>query len=77
MSEDRSMPNIAELVEKYHQAVYRYAFRLSGSAADAEDLTQQAFLAAQQKVGQLRKPESASHERSRGAADGQLRLPDR
>jgi RNA polymerase sigma-70 factor (ECF subfamily) len=59
MSEDRSMPNIAELVEKYHQAVYRYAFRLSGSAADAEDLTQQAFLAAQQKLGQLRKPESA------------------
>ncbi len=59
MSEDRAVPNIAELVGEYHQAVYRYAFRLSGSAVDAEDLTQQAFLVAQQKLDQLRKPESA------------------
>lgn len=59
MSKDRAVPNIAELVDEYHRAVYRYAFRLSGSASDAEDLTQQAFLVAQQKLDQLRKPESA------------------
>jgi len=53
------MPDIAELVAEHHQAVYRYGYRLCGSAADAEDLTQQAFLTAQQKLDQLRKPESA------------------
>ncbi len=45
---------IAQVIERYHQAVYRYAFRLTGRQADAEDLTQQTFLIAQQKLGQLR-----------------------
>jgi RNA polymerase sigma-70 factor (ECF subfamily) len=40
--------------------VYRYAFRLTGSQADAEDLTQQTFLVAQQKLAQLRQPERAA-----------------
>ena len=53
------MPDIAGLVAEHHQAVYRYGYRLCGSVADAEDLTQQAFLPAQQKLDQLRKPESA------------------
>jgi len=39
--------------------LYRYAYRLSGSAADAEDLTQQAFMIAQQKIAQLRDADSA------------------
>jgi RNA polymerase sigma-70 factor (ECF subfamily) len=34
--------------------VYRFAFRLTGSAADAEDVTQQAFLIAQSRLEQLR-----------------------
>jgi RNA polymerase sigma-70 factor (ECF subfamily) len=45
---------MAQLVADHHQALYRYAYRLSGSAADAEDLTQQAYLAAHRKLGQLR-----------------------
>ncbi|MGD9722388.1 MAG: RNA polymerase sigma factor [Pirellulales bacterium] len=46
--------DIGPLVVEHHQALYRYAFRLTGSAADAEDLTQQVFLIAQQKLEQLR-----------------------
>ena len=48
---------IAQLVVEHHQALYRYGFRLSGSVAAAEDLAQQTFLAAQQKLDQLRAPE--------------------
>lgn len=50
---------LTRLVQDHHAAVYRYAFRLSGSAADAEDLTQQAFLIAQQKADQIRDAELA------------------
>jgi len=42
------------LVSEHHAAVYRYAFRLTGSAVDAEDLAQQAFLLAHQRLDQLR-----------------------
>ena len=51
--------DIAQLVADYHQAVYRYAYRLTGSVEDAEDLTQQAFLVASGKIGQLREEGSA------------------
>jgi RNA polymerase sigma-70 factor (ECF subfamily) len=51
--------DLAALVMEHHAVVYRYACRLSGSPNDAEDLSQQTFLIAQQKVGQLRQPESA------------------
>lgn len=50
--------DIAQLVAEHHQVVYRYAFRLTGAVPDAEDLTQQVFLAAQQNLGQLRKQEA-------------------
>lgn len=56
-TEGRSL-DIAKLVAEHHEAVYRYAYRLSGSQADAEDLTQQVFLIACQKGGQLRQSES-------------------
>jgi RNA polymerase sigma-70 factor, ECF subfamily len=46
--------DIDQLVAEYHQAVYRYAYRLAGTVPDAEDLTQQAFLVASNKLGQLR-----------------------
>lgn len=48
-----------ELVGKYLDGIYRYAYRLCGSVEDAEDLTQETFLIAAQKVDQLRDPERA------------------
>ena len=50
---------IAQLVAEHHQAVYAYAFRLSGSQPEAEDLTQHTFMVAQEKLGQLREAERA------------------
>ena len=44
----------ADLVEQYYALLYRYAYRLTGSEADAEDLTQQTFLTAQARWEQLR-----------------------
>jgi RNA polymerase sigma-70 factor (ECF subfamily) len=52
--------DIQQLVADHHQSVYRYAFRLTGSVGDAEDLTQQVFLIAQQKLTQVRNAESVS-----------------
>ncbi|RPI79499.1 MAG: RNA polymerase sigma factor [Planctomycetaceae bacterium] len=46
--------DITELVDRHYSLVYRYAYRLSGSAADADDLVQEAFLTAQSKGGQIR-----------------------
>lgn len=51
--------DVASLVKDHHAAVYRYAYRLTGKVTDAEDLTQQAYLLAQQKLAQLRDPASA------------------
>jgi RNA polymerase sigma-70 factor (ECF subfamily) len=53
-------PEIAQLVDEHHAVLYRYAYRLTGSVHDAEDLTQQAFLAAHQKLDQLRDRQRAS-----------------
>ena len=50
---------IDHLIHQYHGDVYRYGFRLSGNAADADDLAQQVFLAAHQKIDQLREVERA------------------
>ncbi len=50
---------ITELVSQHYDAVYRLAYRLSGTAHDAEDIAQQAFLDAQQKLDSLRDPSSA------------------
>ena len=52
-------PTLPELVDVYYERLYRFAYRLSGSAADAEDLTQQTFLTAQTNLHQLREPEHA------------------
>ena len=59
MGERREPPTIIELIEHHYQLVYRYAFRLSGSVAEAEDLTQETFLIAQEKGHQLRDPGNA------------------
>lgn len=50
---------IGQLVAEHHAAVYRYAYRLSGQPCDAEDLTQQTYLAAFQNLNQLREPRHA------------------
>ncbi len=55
---DSSRPDITQLVLDYHEVLYRYAYRLTGSVADAEDLTQQTFLVAHQKLGQVRQADS-------------------
>ena len=59
MADARIGPDVAQLVAEYHQELYRYAYRLCGSVQDAEDLTQQVFLAAHRKVEQLRKIDNA------------------
>ncbi len=46
--------DLPRLVADHADVLYRYAYRLTGSAADAEDLTQQTFLIAHQKLLQLR-----------------------
>src|SRR4051794_6658635 len=48
---------IRELIDTHYQGLYRYAYRLAGSAADAEDLTQETFGKALARIGQLRDPE--------------------
>src|SRR5438270_9338797 len=45
---------VQELVDAHYLPLYRYAYRLSGSTADAEDLTQEAFCKAQLQLHQLR-----------------------
>ena len=54
-----SVSGIHQLIDTHYQALYRYAYRLSGSAADAEDLTQDAFGKALARLPQLREPEKA------------------
>jgi RNA polymerase sigma-70 factor (ECF subfamily) len=54
-----SQRNVQRLVEDHYASLYRYAYRLTGSAADAEDLTQDTFCQAQLKLVQLRDPARA------------------
>ncbi len=54
-----SQRTVQRLVDDHYVALYRYAFRLSGTAADAEDLTQEAFCKAQLNLSQLRDPARA------------------
>jgi RNA polymerase sigma-70 factor (ECF subfamily) len=51
--------DVGTLVLDHHREVYGYAYRLTGNATDAEDLAQQTFLIAQQKLHQLREPSKA------------------
>jgi RNA polymerase sigma factor (sigma-70 family) len=59
--DDRSgATDLTALIVAHHASVYRYACRLCGCPNEAEDLTQQTFLIAQQKLHQLREPERAA-----------------
>jgi len=51
--------SVQSLVNDHYEALYRYAYRLSGRATDAEDLVQETFCKAQEKLSQLREPERA------------------
>src|SRR6185437_449320 len=59
MGELGSPQTVQRLVDEHYVTLYRYAYRLSGSSADAEDLTQEAFCKAQVNFGQLRDPSRA------------------
>src|SRR5439155_12411450 len=54
-----SRRRVQQLVDAYYEPLYRYAFRLAGGPADAEDLTQEAFCKAQLQFHQLRDPARA------------------
>jgi RNA polymerase sigma-70 factor (ECF subfamily) len=54
-----SQRSVQRLVEDHYVGLYRYAYRLTGSSVDAEDLTQEAFCKAQLNFGQLRDAERA------------------
>jgi RNA polymerase sigma-70 factor (ECF subfamily) len=52
-------PSVRELIDSHYESLFRYAVRLSGSAADAEDLTQETFGKALTRLSQLRDAERA------------------
>ncbi len=45
---------VRELIDAHYEALYRYAYRLTGNSSDAEDLTQDTFGKAIARLGQLR-----------------------
>lgn len=57
MAAARGSLEIEDVVRQYFPVVYRYALRLSGAASDADDLTQQTFLIACQRLDQVRDAE--------------------
>ena len=59
MASDRNNSSVQRLIDEHLDAVYRYAYRLTGTVHDAEDLTQQVFLLAQQRLDQLREVDRA------------------
>ena len=59
MADNQTGMDIGQLVAEHHRVLFAYAYRLTGAVPDAEDLTQQTFLTAQEKLGQLRDPASA------------------
>jgi RNA polymerase sigma-70 factor (ECF subfamily) len=46
-----------KLIERHRPGIYRLCYRLTGSAADAEDLAHDTFVEAFLKLGQLRQPD--------------------
>ncbi|MGL4555351.1 MAG: RNA polymerase sigma factor [Gemmataceae bacterium] len=59
MGKPGSPATVQRLVEEHYASLYRFAYRLSGSSADAEDLTQETYCKAQGRLAQLRDPDKA------------------
>lgn len=59
-ADDAARGDLASLIVAHHAALYRYAYRLCGCPAEAEDLTQQTFLIAQERLHQVREVERTS-----------------
>lgn len=51
-----NLRTVQQLVDAHYVSLYRYAYRLTGSSVDAEDLTQETFYKAQVNLAQLRDP---------------------
>ena len=51
--------SIHQLISEHSKPLFGYGYRLTGSVADAEDLTQQTFMIAHQKLAQMRCSKSA------------------
>ena len=49
-----STQSIQQLVQDHYAALYRFAYRLSGSSQEAEDLTQETYCQAYRSIAQLR-----------------------
>ncbi len=47
------------LLDEFHDSVFRYAYRLSGDASAADDISQEAFVRAMRSLHQLRDPQAA------------------
>ena len=54
-----SQQTVQRLVDDNYTALYRYAYRLSGSAADADDLTQDSFCEVQSEFRAIARSQSA------------------
>ena len=52
------MPGLDEIYEQYRGELFRYLLRLTGSAAQAEDLVSETFLKALQNLHTLKREES-------------------
>lgn len=57
MAIDGDLQAFGVIVRRYQGAVYAAALRRMGTAADAEDVVQEVFLAAFESLGKLREPE--------------------
>ena len=55
VSQNESRREFDGLVQRYHKQAYNIAYRMAGNHADAEDLTQDAFLRAFRFFGQYRR----------------------
>lgn len=59
MEKPASQRAVQKLVDDHYESLYRYAYRLTGSAGEAEDLTQETYCKAQLCLAQLRDAERA------------------
>src|SRR5262245_35927040 len=51
--EQGKLPKFEAVRERYAERIFRFCFRLCGNAADAEDLTQDVFVAVYQNLDQF------------------------